>query len=89
MDVGKCSICLSNFTTSDMAVLRHCMHTFHRECIDEAVRTRPECPICRNPTQLEHIATPFIDDKKDQELEDKNEEIKVHLLLGNLSQFEI
>lgn len=30
-----------------------CMHTFHKECLDEALRFKAACPICRTDVGLE------------------------------------
>ncbi|XP_058211640.1 RING-H2 finger protein ATL66-like [Rhododendron vialii] len=46
--VGECSICLAMFQVGDkVKVLPLCYHGFHSECVDEWLRSRPSCPLCR------------------------------------------
>lgn len=44
----KCAICLSNFfeSTECAVKLRLCRHIFHQDCINEAFKMRPRCPLC-------------------------------------------
>lgn len=43
-----CSICLSTFDEGEkVKMLPKCTHTFHPDCIDEWLRTRSSCPLCR------------------------------------------
>ena len=32
-----------------------CQHLFHRVCLEEAVKVRPHCPICRREVSLSQI----------------------------------
>lgn len=43
-----CSICLTNANTRTT-----CDHSFHQECIDQALQFDNRCPLCRNPIQLQ------------------------------------
>lgn len=46
--VGECSICLGVFQDGEkVKVLPLCYHGFHAECVDEWLRSRPSCPLCR------------------------------------------
>uniref|UniRef100_A0A0N5C995 E3 ubiquitin-protein ligase n=1 Tax=Strongyloides papillosus TaxID=174720 RepID=A0A0N5C995_STREA len=44
----KCAICLSNFFESSEAAvkLKLCRHIYHLDCINEAFKMRPRCPLC-------------------------------------------
>jgi len=42
-----CSICLSNFKCSDNLYKISCNHLFHKDCLDEWVKHKQECPVCR------------------------------------------
>ncbi|KAH9624973.1 hypothetical protein KSS87_018294 [Heliosperma pusillum] len=45
-----CSICLSDYNINDtIKFLPECLHKFHSECIDEWLRVKAVCPICRSP----------------------------------------
>ncbi|KAJ8452702.1 hypothetical protein Cgig2_005038 [Carnegiea gigantea] len=48
-----CSICLSEYSTYEtLKMLPECLHRFHADCIDEWLRTKAICPICRiSPSQ--------------------------------------
>lgn len=43
-----CSICISNFKCSDNLYKISCNHLFHKECLDEWVKHKQECPVCRS-----------------------------------------
>uniref|UniRef100_A0A0E0MIC7 RING-type domain-containing protein n=1 Tax=Oryza punctata TaxID=4537 RepID=A0A0E0MIC7_ORYPU len=43
-----CPVCLSDFADGEVIrLLPECMHYFHAACIDEWLRTRATCPLCR------------------------------------------
>uniref|UniRef100_A0A0D9Z4K9 RING-type domain-containing protein n=1 Tax=Oryza glumipatula TaxID=40148 RepID=A0A0D9Z4K9_9ORYZ len=43
-----CPVCLSEFSDGEVIrLLPECMHYFHAACIDEWLRTRATCPLCR------------------------------------------
>lgn len=43
-----CTVCLSEFADGEVIrLLPECMHYFHAACIDEWLRTRATCPLCR------------------------------------------
>ena len=49
---STCSICLDEFKDEEIHVAFHCLHNFHRRCIDELIRTNKnnknvQCPTCR------------------------------------------
>ena len=41
----KCSICLNDII--DNKELLKCCHIYHKECIDEWLKTKNTCPLCR------------------------------------------
>ncbi|KAF8119788.1 hypothetical protein EV363DRAFT_1379598 [Boletus edulis] len=49
-----CCICHAPFTNP--TTTRSCMHTFCRDCVVEAVRHSPHCPIDRSPLAMEDLA---------------------------------
>uniref|UniRef100_A0A914L6Z3 RING-type domain-containing protein n=1 Tax=Meloidogyne incognita TaxID=6306 RepID=A0A914L6Z3_MELIC len=61
MNMGYCSICLENFRTTEMAVLRNCGHSFHQKCISQAIQIKKECPLCRAHNNSEDVISPRFD----------------------------
>ncbi|CAH1447817.1 unnamed protein product [Lactuca virosa] len=46
---ATCSICLSEYDVKDMVrCIPECRHCFHADCIDEWLRMKGNCPVCRN-----------------------------------------
>jgi hypothetical protein len=44
-----CSVCQESIVDGQaLRILRHCHHTFHRNCIDPWFRTSVRCPVCRH-----------------------------------------
>jgi hypothetical protein len=43
-----CAICLEHFCTGQERKLLPCLHGFHVDCIDRALRQRAVCPICNS-----------------------------------------
>ena len=47
-DDNTCSICLSEYRTKEtLKMIPECQHCFHAECIDEWLRLKASCPVCR------------------------------------------
>lgn len=44
----KCSICRVVMDGSTQEYALNCKHRFHTECIIDALRRNPECPVCRD-----------------------------------------
>ncbi|KAM3230546.1 hypothetical protein ACQJBY_060989 [Aegilops geniculata] len=43
-----CAVCLAEYADGDdLRWLPGCRHAFHRSCVDEWLRRRPSCPLCR------------------------------------------
>ncbi|XBH67088.1 hypothetical protein VPH35_095523 [Triticum aestivum] len=43
-----CAVCLAEYADGDeLRRLPGCKHAFHRLCVDEWLRRRPSCPLCR------------------------------------------
>ena len=48
-DSTFCSICLADYKEVDMVLLLpNCGHFFHDKCVDQWLKLRPTCPICRD-----------------------------------------
>ncbi|CAM0883992.1 unnamed protein product [Alopecurus aequalis] len=45
----QCTVCLAEYADGDeLRRLPGCRHTFHRRCVDDWLRRRPSCPLCRS-----------------------------------------
>ena len=44
----KCSICVRNYQINDSLIqFIICKHTFHLDCIQDYMKIRKKCPICK------------------------------------------
>jgi hypothetical protein len=45
---ARCAVCQADYAHGDeLQLLPECLHAFHRPCIDQWLRRRPTCPVCR------------------------------------------
>jgi hypothetical protein len=45
----QCAVCLADYADGDeLRLLPGCRHSFHRQCVDDWLRRRPSCPLCRS-----------------------------------------
>jgi hypothetical protein len=51
LNLNKCIICIEDILT-DIEYLP-CAHSFHKECIDEWIKTVNTCPICKIPIYID------------------------------------
>ncbi|XP_010487818.1 PREDICTED: RING-H2 finger protein ATL65-like [Camelina sativa] len=58
-DCRDCAVCLLEFEDGDyVRTLPLCFHAFHLECIDEWLRSHPNCPLCRTAILGSAVAAP-------------------------------
>lgn len=51
-----CPICLSDYHANEtLKCIPECQHCFHSECIDEWLRRKGTCPVCRNSPSPAHV----------------------------------
>jgi hypothetical protein len=65
---NNCSICFELFNNNDNVIILNCNHVYHNNCINEWVKYKSECPICRKEIEC-------INEEK-KEIECINEEKK-------------
>ncbi|CAD8174429.1 unnamed protein product [Paramecium octaurelia] len=44
----NCVICMIDFKKSDNVKILHCFHQFHAKCINQWLKQKGECPVCRH-----------------------------------------
>lgn len=45
---SECNICMDNYKCKQYKrILPECKHTFHKKCIDEWLKKKSSCPVCR------------------------------------------
>jgi SWI/SNF-related matrix-associated actin-dependent regulator of chromatin subfamily A3 len=44
---GSCPICLDGLENGEGTVMTSCGHAFHKDCIEESLKSRGQCPNCR------------------------------------------
>jgi 6,7-dimethyl-8-ribityllumazine synthase len=42
-----CPICLENYASNECVSTLPCLHRFHRDCINQAMRIKSNCPVCQ------------------------------------------
>ncbi|XP_042425677.1 RING-H2 finger protein ATL70-like [Zingiber officinale] len=57
---SSCSICLSDLKEGEvLRELPECGHSFHLQCVDPWLRSRPTCPLCRTSPLPSPMPTPL------------------------------
>ncbi|MCL7027289.1 hypothetical protein MKW94_029875 [Papaver nudicaule] len=57
-DAESCSVCLQDMDSgADDAVVLKCSHTFHKKCMLEWSRRKPNCPLCRHDMRKDRPQT--------------------------------
>ncbi|KAF9235535.1 hypothetical protein BU15DRAFT_51301, partial [Melanogaster broomeanus] len=48
VNVGKCTICMTQFRDGDRSILgANCNHAFHENCLQSWLARSQTCPLCR------------------------------------------
>ncbi|KAK0586738.1 hypothetical protein LWI29_011525 [Acer saccharum] len=56
---NTCSICLCEYQAKEtLRTIPECNHYFHADCIDEWLKMKASCPVCRNLPDGSSLATP-------------------------------
>lgn len=45
--LSECAICLDNYNIGDKISILSCDHYYHTECLNEWLKKKEECPLCR------------------------------------------
>jgi SNF2 family DNA or RNA helicase len=49
---GSCPICLDGLENGEATCMTSCGHAFHEACLEEVKKCRPECPNCRQISEV-------------------------------------
>ncbi|XP_052059181.1 E3 ubiquitin-protein ligase RLIM-like [Mytilus californianus] len=49
----QCSICLGEYNVGDYVKALPCFHAYHKECIDQWLKSQAVCPVCRVDIKVE------------------------------------
>uniref|UniRef100_A0A914QJ67 RING-type domain-containing protein n=1 Tax=Panagrolaimus davidi TaxID=227884 RepID=A0A914QJ67_9BILA len=74
IEIGQCSICLSNLNISYIYAISKCGHTFHQKCIHQWISNAKNCPTCRTNACQSDIIKLFIQENNNEFLIPKKEE---------------
>ncbi|XP_071741599.1 putative RING-H2 finger protein ATL21A [Rutidosis leptorrhynchoides] len=56
LEDAACSICLSEYDVKEIVkCIPECRHCFHADCIDEWLKMKGTCPVCRNTPSPAHV----------------------------------
>lgn len=49
--MDQCAICLGDYTEKDEVAELKCdeRHYFHAACLEDWLKRKPECPLCKKP----------------------------------------
>lgn len=50
-----CTICQCETTEEEDVVITECKHFFHKDCIDEWVKFKAECPVCKTKLAVTEV----------------------------------
>ncbi|KAM3138318.1 hypothetical protein pb186bvf_009594 [Paramecium bursaria] len=42
-----CSICMEEFIQNEEMMMMQCLHKFHKQCLNDWLRQKPNCPVCK------------------------------------------
>ncbi|KAG0480186.1 hypothetical protein HPP92_011044 [Vanilla planifolia] len=59
---GCCSVCLADYGNGgeELRLMPDCGHLFHARCVDEWLRRKPTCPVCRSSPVPSPMPTPLL-----------------------------
>jgi hypothetical protein len=53
--IETCSVCLANFEENENLTQIECNHFSHTECLNEWVKYKSECPVCRSTIKITQV----------------------------------
>jgi len=48
----NCAVCMSSYDDDEILRTLPCLHSFHRDCVDQWLRTNKLCPLCKTPIDV-------------------------------------
>lgn len=48
----NCVVCISEISTGEAVRTLPCMHFFHKDCIDQWLKTNMSCPVCKRTVSV-------------------------------------
>ncbi|XP_052771475.1 uncharacterized protein LOC128211094 [Mya arenaria] len=53
LSLGECHVCFENYEVGDLQKVLPCFHLFHSSCIDQWLKERATCPVCRTQVEID------------------------------------
>ncbi|KRX09850.1 hypothetical protein PPERSA_02722 [Pseudocohnilembus persalinus] len=82
----QCSICFDDYEENQFVRILECQHNFHKECVDDWLKQKSNCPLCRKDIAIKNVKGNKINEENDFISNTNNLQNIVEEQENNLSQ---